>query len=809
MPELPLGGVECLGYFEFRGPRFDSARLQGAVESVHRHAALRCEFVLDEEESFLIDGRAPAPVAEIHDVSGDPVRAREALRERMMGETIDIGRGVNWGVALSTNSDDDHVLHVVFSLAAIDVAAIGVVLNDLAEAYAGNARAHGEPLESIGDVHEQLVARSRPRRGARHGDDSPALLPGPDLAGLSTTSADDARMATLRYELSQQEWEALGSRAGEFKASRAALLLAVYEHTLRQWSTARDFCVTVASLDIRGTESIVADRTVAYAHRSYEAPGFDEEVAAAAADLRRRLVEHRDVMSEMQQTHVAGRPVAPSRCVFTYAAEMSVFSPSVLKVFGRPRSWGQTPQSAIDCRLVRVDDDAIEVAFDVRVGAIPLPVAEAVFDLYTRNLIDLVESGELRTDLPPAQMLARHSLNSSTRHEPELLYDRFRHYAAQRPDDIAIAESSHFDHAPGGDEPARALTYAELDRRALVFAGQLRPVTSPGDLVAIQLPRGIDQIVAILGTLYAGCAYLPLSLDASPARLDRIRERSRWSTLVTTESFPLTDASPLESPIARDPEDLAYVIFTSGSTGEPKGVAITHGSASNTIIDVNRRHRVGSGDVILCVSGIDFDLSVYDIFGALSAGAQLIITHENETRDPFRWGEIIRNASVTVWNSVPVLLEMLDAANDSLPSLRTFLVSGDRIPLDLPARSRELSPSSTFVAVLPQFVDRDTGGVPIQMMILGLVFTVIAFCCDACWVLIASAARRWLATSPRRMATMRGVGGGVLIGMGPHWRSRPPRAEGAQTRCELHVSANRTSVAQPASDSHNTSRTHI
>lgn len=71
-----------------------------------------------------------------------------------------------------------------------------------------------------------------------------------------------------------------------------------------------------------------------------------------------------------------------------------------------------------------------------------------------------------------------------------------------------------------------------------------------------------------------------------------------------------------------------------------------------------------------------------------------------------------------------------------------------------------------FVAVLPQFVNRGTGGVPIQMMILGLVFTVIAFCCDACWVLIASAARRWLATSPRRMATMRGVGGGVLIGMG-------------------------------------------
>ncbi|WP_209326257.1 LysE family translocator [Brevibacterium renqingii] len=71
-----------------------------------------------------------------------------------------------------------------------------------------------------------------------------------------------------------------------------------------------------------------------------------------------------------------------------------------------------------------------------------------------------------------------------------------------------------------------------------------------------------------------------------------------------------------------------------------------------------------------------------------------------------------------------------------------------------------------FVAVLPQFVSPESGPVAVQMAILGLVFTAIAFACDACWALVASAARQWFATSPRRLSTMRATGGGMLVGMG-------------------------------------------
>jgi threonine/homoserine/homoserine lactone efflux protein len=71
-----------------------------------------------------------------------------------------------------------------------------------------------------------------------------------------------------------------------------------------------------------------------------------------------------------------------------------------------------------------------------------------------------------------------------------------------------------------------------------------------------------------------------------------------------------------------------------------------------------------------------------------------------------------------------------------------------------------------FVAVLPQFVDHDRGGVPGQILILGLIFTVIAFACDSIWAVIAGTARAWFARSPRRMSQMNATGGGMMIGLG-------------------------------------------
>jgi amino acid adenylation domain-containing protein len=144
---------------------------------------------------------------------------------------------------------------------------------------------------------------------------------------------------------------------------------------------------------------------------------------------------------------------------------------------------------------------------------------------------------------------------------------------------------------------------------------------------------------------------------------------------------------PLAGPVVVSPDASAYVIFTSGSTGEPKGVEVSHRAALNTVEDINQRYGVGADDRVLAVSGLDFDLSVYDVFGLLSVGGALVLVGEEDRRDAQAWARLCAEHQVTVWNSVPTLLDMLlVAAPEVAPSLRLALVSGDWVGLDLPAR---------------------------------------------------------------------------------------------------------------------------
>src|SRR5262249_8490056 len=172
---------------------------------------------------------------------------------------------------------------------------------------------------------------------------------------------------------------------------------------------------------------------------------------------------------------------------------------------------------------------------------------------------------------------------------------------------------------------------------------------------------------------------------------------------------PAPQDPPPEDPAPEDPapEDLAYAVFTSGSTGVPKGVAIEHRAARTTIDELTARFAVGPGDRVLALSELSFDLSVYDIFGLLGAGGAMVLPDERRQRDPAHWLNLMARYGVTVWNSVPALLEMLveEAEGDSveavdaLAALRLVLLSGDWIPVTLPDRLRLLAPQARVVSL--------------------------------------------------------------------------------------------------------------
>lgn len=274
-------------------------------------------------------------------------------------------------------------------------------------------------------------------------------------------------------------------------------------------------------------------------------------------------------------------------------------------------------------------------------------------------------------------------------YQKKLLFQDFLKRAKEQPQKTAIYD---------GD---KKYSYEELKARAVGICSQLRNRgVREGERVIVNLPRGYEQIAAILGILMAGAVYIPVGIHQPKERKLTIAKDAN-AVLIIDEAFPLAEGK--ESDICpAQPEQEAYIIFTSGSTGKPKGVRISHKAAMNTIDSVNEYFRVSEKDTALQVSAIDFDLSVYDIFGLLSVGGSLVALGEEQAREPEIWQEKIRRHQVSLWNTVPALFEMLVNASENqsiFESVEKVFLSGDWVSLDIYERMQEVTPNACLVAM--------------------------------------------------------------------------------------------------------------
>jgi amino acid adenylation domain-containing protein len=254
--------------------------------------------------------------------------------------------------------------------------------------------------------------------------------------------------------------------------------------------------------------------------------------------------------------------------------------------------------------------------------------------------------------------------------------------------------------------PGGALSSDTLERRARHLAAKLDGV-QPNELVAVVMERGWEQVVAVRAITMAGGAYLPIDADLPEERRRHLIERGECRYVITQARFAepgwlvvTEDEAEIIPGNPATPADLAYVIFTSGSTGEPKGVMIEHRMAWNTIRDINQRFGVGPDDKILQLSALSFDLSVYDIFNGL---ATLVMPDPSADKDPAAWARLVAEQRITVWNTVPALMELLvdhaEHEGTDISSLRLVMMSGDWIPLSLPGRIRALAPDAQIISL--------------------------------------------------------------------------------------------------------------
>ncbi|MCR3759893.1 amino acid adenylation domain-containing protein [Clostridium felsineum] len=261
------------------------------------------------------------------------------------------------------------------------------------------------------------------------------------------------------------------------------------------------------------------------------------------------------------------------------------------------------------------------------------------------------------------------------------------------------------------------ITYKDLNIKANKLAMTLRKKgIKANKKVGIMVESSLEMIIGILGIIKAGGAYIPIEPTYPKNRIKYILENSNAKLLVTREIYlNLVDINIervyIEKPFVYESkdikfendttsEDLAYIIYTSGSTGTPKGVMITNSAVVNTIQDINNKFNVNEKDRILALSSVCFDLSVYDIFGALSKGATIV-----EISDKYNVIDIIKKLEkykITVWNSVPAMMGMLlENIKESFVdyNLRLVLLSGDLIHLKLPENIKNSFPNAKVISL--------------------------------------------------------------------------------------------------------------
>jgi amino acid adenylation domain-containing protein len=727
-----IGDVGMHLYEEFDVPDLDVPRLERALRGlVRRHGMLRM-IVLPHGEQQILD-EVPDYVVETEDVSGLPAAAAEAALERtraaMSHQVFAPERWPLFDIRATVMAGGRGRLHFSIDGLVTDAWAIRILKHDLTRLYHDPDLVLPELELSFRDyllAERGIESTELYRRAERYWlERVPTMALAPDLPlACDPGTIDVARFRKVSGTLPAESWARIKAWAARRDLTPTAALLAAWSEVVATWSKERRFTLnlpTANRLPLHPqVDEIIGDFT-SVTLVEVDADG-DAPFEARARAVRDRLV------SDLDHRFFSGVRVqrALRKARGDMAATMPVVFTCVLHDEAEDERLGdvvygisQTPQIWLDTQVYE-SGGALALDIDAVDGLFPEGMIAAVHGAAMDLLRWLAEDEtRWREPLPPltprADLVARAAYNRTGGPVPEgLLHQPFFATAARTPERPAVIT------------PDRTIGYGELAGRAHGIAARLAGAgVGPNELVAVAMEKGWEQCAAVLGILAAGAAYLPIDPDLPDERIRFLLTHAETRVVLTqgrvlaagpdrfgdertvlaVDELPEDSTGGTGLDRRTTPDDLAYVIFTSGSTGVPKGVMINHRGALNTVADVNERFGIGEDDRVLALSSLSFDLSVYDVFGPLAVGGAVVMPAASAHRDPAAWLEVMTTARVTVWNSVPALMELLlehlevAGRQDAGTATRLVMMSGDWIPVALPDRIRRFLGTPEIVSL--------------------------------------------------------------------------------------------------------------
>ncbi|MCB0210183.1 MAG: amino acid adenylation domain-containing protein, partial [Anaerolineae bacterium] len=734
-----LGRVATHIYIEIEGAGLDLNRLEWAWQRlIERHDMLRDVILPDGRQQILAD--VPAYQIKVYDLSQqtEPARQRqlEAIRAEMSHQVLPAEQWPLFDLRASRLTGERTRLHLSFDMLIADAWSLAILFREWQGVYLQPDRILPELVTTFRDyvLAEQALTETELYDQAQtYWFNRLDSLPSAPELPLAQDPANIHQPRFKRYQgqLAVEIWQALKTRARQAGLSPSAVLLTAFAEVLATWSKSAHFVLNLTLFNRlplhTQVNELVGDFTslTLLEVDSRQAASFEQRAKQLQQqlwqDLDHRLVGGVRVLQELSRRLGQSGPVL-SPVVFTSvlgleSLDRTAFDLSNWGEFEPVFGLSQTPQVWLD-HQVSEEQGNLTYNWDIVEGLFPPGLIEAMFEAYEALLVRLTHDEtawqrENQVLTPGVQLAQRAALNNTTAPVSEqLLHTLFTDQVTRQPQAVAVISSD------------RRLTYRELFEMSNQIGHLVQETEShPDRLVAVVMDKGWQQVATVLGILAGGAAYLPIDPTLPDERRHFLLQEGQVSLALTqqhlADTLPWPEGvqtlvvdgdnlagvarSPL--PVIQQPTNLAYVIYTSGSTGLPKGVMIDHRGAVNTILDLNERFAIGPEDRILALSNLNFDLSVYDIFGTLAAGGTIVIPQAELRTEPAHWLALMRQHQITLWNSVPALMQMLvdylgsEAERAELERLRLVWLSGDWIPATLPEQIKAVWPKVQLISM--------------------------------------------------------------------------------------------------------------